>query len=180
MSFFIVPIEGSGTKADPRRPKYIPALGVQWAMCDLDEAAIVWAATSPAQDTAVEANADATLIPALQTLVNVAQTQTALEALNIPAQWVTSAMTYRTVLRVVVGIAQFIQRTDGLGQKLTLAGRLDLTMAQIPVAIRDALIAAADSMNIDRSEITGTTTVREALRNLGEQFARRRVLIGDL
>jgi len=180
MSFFIVPIEGAGTKADPRRPKYIPALGVQWSMCDLDEAAIVWAATSPSQDTAVDANADATLIPPLQNSVNVAQTQAALEALNIPAQWITSAMTYRTVLRVVVGIAQFIQRTEGLGQKLTLAGRLDLTMSQIPVAIRDALLAAADSLNIDRSAIVGTTTVREALRDLGQQFARRRIVIGDL
>jgi len=180
MSFFVVPIEGAGTHDDPRRPKYIPALGVQWSMCDLDEAAIVWANTTPAQDTAVDANADATLIPALQTSVNVAQTSSALEALNIPSQWITSAMTYRTVLRVVVGIAQFIQRTEGLGQKLTLAGRLDLTMAQIPVAIRDALIEAADSMNVDRSAILGTTTVREALRNLGEQFARRRIVLGDL
>jgi len=181
MSFFIIPMEGAGTKLDPLREKYVPALGVDRAIVDHDDNAIVWADTTPAQDAALALNADVIVVPPLDDLVALGATQAELEAISIPAQWITAAMTYRDVLRALVGIAQLIQRTEGLGFKLKLAGNLDLTMAQIPVDIRQALADASDQLGLDRSTIVGTTTVRAALRILGKQFLDGRgVRLGDL
>ena len=171
MSFYVVPMIGVGTRQDPRRPKYIAALGVQFAIMDMDTSAVVWADTTPAQEAAVGANSDALVVPPLDNTVALNATKNALEALNIPAQWVTAGMTYRNVLRVVCGMAALIQRTDGLGAKLTLTpARLDLTMAQIPANLRQSLADASDSLGLDRSSIVNGTTVRAALKILGQQF----------
>lgn len=181
MSFFLVPIEGTGARGDARRPKYIPALGVAWTMVDFGDSAIVWAAASAAQETSVSANADATVIPPLDNAVAVNATKNALETLNMPAQWVTAGMTYRTVLRVTIGMAQLIQRVTGLGVTVMLAGNLDKTMAQLSAAVRNAIAQACDELGIDRTGIVGSTTLREALRIFGQQFAQgRTVSLGDL
>lgn len=170
MSFFIIPLEGTGTSADPFREKYVPALGVDRAIVDHDANAIVWANCSPAQEATVAANADVILVPPLDNTVALVATQNALEALNIPAQWITAAMTYRDVLRALVGAAQFIQRCSGLGVPLKLAGNLDTQMSALPANIRQVLAAASDSLGLDRSTVTGTTTVRQIIRIAGQQF----------
>lgn len=181
MSFYIVPMIGTGIGADPRQAKYIAALGVNYTVIDCDQVAIVWANASVAQDDAMALNVDAFVIPPIDNNVAVAATQAALESFNIPAQWVSAGMTYRQALRVVAGMAQLIQRTEGLGAKLGLAGRLDLTVAAIPVAMRNALTSAADSLALDRTTIVGATTVREALRILGQQFvAGNAIRLGNL
>lgn len=182
MSFFLVPIIGSGTRLDPRRPKYIAALGVDWSMADFIDSAIVWATTTPAQETTVAANADARLIPPLDNAVNVAATQQALEDLNMPAQWVTAGMTYRAVLRVTVGMAQLLQRASAiLGSQIRPTGNLDRTLGSLPVATRNAIAQACDELGIDRTGMVGSTTVREALRDFGQQFAQgRTIALGDL
>jgi hypothetical protein len=181
VSFFIIPMEGLGTRADPRREKYVPALGVDRAIVDHDDTAIVWANTTPAQDAALALHADVILVPALDLPVALVTLQTALEALNIPAQWITAAMTNRDVLRALVGMAQLLQRCTGLGVSFKLAGNLDLTMSQLSVAVRTVLASASDSLGLDRSTIVGTTTVRQALRILGKQFLDGRgVQLADL
>jgi hypothetical protein len=181
MSFFIIPMEGAGTEADPRREKYVPALGVDRAIVDHDDNAVVWANTTPEQDAALALNADVIVVPPLDNEVAVVATQNALEALNIPAQWITAGMTYREVLRVIVGMAQLIQRCDGLGVRFRLAGNMDRTMASLAANVRQVLSDASDSLGLDRSEIVGTTTVRQALRILGKQFLDGRgVRLADL
>jgi hypothetical protein len=182
VSFFLVPIIGTGTRADPRRPKYIAALGVDWAMADFIDSAIVWANTTPAQETAVAANADARLVPPLDNTVNFSAAQQALEDLNMPGQWVTAGMTYRTVLRVTVGMAQLLQRASAIvGSNIRPTGNLDRTLGSLSAAMRNALIQACDELGIDRTNITAATTVREALRIFGQQFAQgRTIALGDL
>jgi len=182
MSFFIVPIVGTGTRADPFVPKYIPALAVEWQWRDMPRNwGIVWANATPAQEATVGANADAIVVPPLDDTIALTATQNALEALNVPAQWLTSGMTYRTVLRVIVGMASFAERCDGMGLQLTLAGNLDKTLGQFSVQTRNILAAASDSLGLDRSSITGSTTVREVLRIMGQQFAAgTAITLGDL
>ena len=182
MSFFVVPIVGSGTRADPYVPKYIPALGVEWQWRDLPRNwGIVWANASPAQESAVGANADAIVVPPLDNTIALTATKNALEALNVPAQWLTAGMTYRTVLRVIVGMANFAQTCDGMGLQLTLAGNLDKTLSQFSAQTRTILANASDSLGLDRSSITGSTTVRETLRIMGQQFAQgTSISLGDL
>lgn len=182
MSIFVVPIAGTGQRTDPYRPKYVKDLPVRWlwVATPLDWG-IAWADATPAQEAAIGANADAIVIPALDGTVALAATKSALEGLNVPAQWVTAGMTYRTVCRVVVGMACLIQGCDGLGQKIALAGNLDKTLAQFSQAVRDNLAAASDSLGLDRSAVTGTTTLREAIRIAGQQFAAGKTIhLGDL
>lgn len=173
MTFFVLPIEsvihGSG---QIRQEKYIPALGVDRQLVDFGANAIVWANTSAGQDTTLGANADVIVVPPLDNVVALVATKNALEALNIPAQWITGGMTYRAVLRVLVGMAAFYVRTvDTFGTALTLAGNLDKTLSQLTAGQRSALSNASDSLGLDRSSITVSTTVREALRIIGQQFA---------
>lgn len=180
MSFFLVPIEGAGTSADPRRPKYMRALGVVYSQCSLGDSAVVFTISNASQDAAIAANADVRQIPPLDNVVAVAATQQALEDLNIPSQWVVAGMTYRSVLRVVIGMAQLVQRMKGMGLPVVIAGNLDKTMSQFSAAIRQGLSDAAVSLDLDVSGISGATTLREALRNAGEQFVARGVALGDL
>jgi hypothetical protein len=176
MSFYLMPMIGTGTIADPRRPKYQPA--GQWSMSDFGGNCVVWAATA---DASVAAQADVTTIPPLDNTVAVVATQNALEGLNMPAQWVSAGMTYRTVLRVVVGMAQLVQRVRGLGTPVVLAGNLDRTVNSFSAGVIANIATACDQLGIDRTNITGTTTLREALRIFGQQFAAgNTIVLGDL
>jgi hypothetical protein len=182
MSFFIVPFAGLGTHASPFVPKYVPALGVAWLWCATPlEWGVVWANASAAQESAIAANADAIVVPPLDNQIALVATQNALEGLGIPSQWLVAGMTYRTVVRVIVGMANFAQRCEGLGQRFALAGNLDKTISQLPVAVRNILATAASSLGLSSAGITGTTTVREALRMMGQQFAAgQSIHLGDL
>jgi len=111
MSVFIIPIEtvvrSSGQAV--RQEKYVPALGVDRAIVDIADTAICWADCTPAQESSVAANADVVLIPPLDSTITagaLATVKSKIEALDIPGQWVTAGMSYRTVLRVVIGMAQ--------------------------------------------------------------------------
>lgn len=150
-------------------------------MVDFIDTCIAWADTTPAQEATIAANADARLIPPLDNTVAVNATKQALEDLSMPAQWVTAGMTYRTVLRVTVGMAQLLQRVRGiLGTGVSPTGHLDDTIGSFSLAIRNALAQACDELGVDRTNITGTTTLREALRDFGQQFVARGVTLGDL
>lgn len=173
MSWFLIPIETviRGGK-EVRQERYVPALGVDRSIIDFGETAIVWANCSPAQEMSVAANADVRQIPALDNTVAVNATKQALEDLNVPGQWVTAGMTYRQVLRVVVGMAQLVQYVTGvLGQQLTIAGHLNDTFNSFPVAVRNALTSAAAQFGVDTSGLNGASTLREILRNFGQQCA---------
>lgn len=182
MSIFVVPIAGTGARGDPFRPKYVKDLPARWLWIPTPlDWGVAWANASPAQETAIGANADAIVVPPLDNTIALVATQNALEGLNVPAHWLTAGMTYRTVVRVVVGMACFVQRCDGLGQRVTLAGNLNSQISTFSVGVRNTLAAASDSLGLDRSQVTGTTTLREAMRIAGQQFATGTVIqLGDL
>jgi hypothetical protein len=174
MSYYVMPIGGTGTRSDPFVPKYLANLKSGWQWRELPRGwAVVYDPTADAaEDTAIGANADAIVIPPLDNTVAVNATKNALEALSIPAQWVISGMTYRTVLRTIVGMANFAQRCEGINPsaRLSLTGNLDKTFSQLPAATRSVLTTASDSLGLDRSGVTGATTLREILRILAQQI----------
>lgn len=186
MSFFLVPIIGSGTRTDPLRPKYVRELGIaDWSSCDFGATSILYTNGTAQQEADLSANVDVVTVPPLDnTIANGALTQvkSQLEGLNLPAQWVQVGMTYRTVLRVTVGMAQLIQRTSAiLGQPVTIPGNLDKTISQFPVAVRNAIAQACDELGINRTNITGSTTLRAALADFGQQFiAGNTIALGNL
>lgn len=181
MSFFLIPITGAGTKLDPRRPKYVRGL-CQWAAFDFAETAILW--TDGTQDAAISANLDVVTIPPLDNLVTAGNRATVIaqiESLDIPAQWVQVGMTFRTVVRVCIGEGMCIQRMNGMGLKPVIKGHLDDQINTFPANMVQGLADAADSLGLDRSRITGTTLLRDALFDVGQQFASGRIVrLGDL
>lgn len=97
--------------------------------------------------------------------------QTKLEAGNIPADWVTTAMTYRQVMSRVLRIITFMQRYRGIfGQLFAAGATLDTRVNQIPVNARNALTAAAVSFGANTTGIGGTTLLRQALVIVADQL----------
>lgn len=172
MTFFVIPVIGTGARSDPRRPKYISDIpGIRWSGTDHGDTFILAADTTAADELAIGTNADAIVFPAqLDAAVSVAQIQGALEAQDIPAHWIRSGMTHRQVLRVIVGMAQTLQRCEGVGVKVRIRGNMDRTVGSLAAPIRRALSDAADSMGLDRRGVVAATTVRELMAELGQQF----------
>jgi len=185
MSFFVEPIVGAGTRQDPFEPKYLPSTG-SWASCALGGSAIVyWQNVTQAELSTLQADSSCLVVPPLDNTIGAGALNTVkseLEALDIPAQWVQVGMTYRTVLRVVVGMSQLTQRMSGiLGVNVTIPGNLNRTISQLPANYQTALYQACSELGIDSSEILSSTTLREALRNFGQQFvAGKTIALGDL
>src|SRR3990167_9302367 len=128
LRLYLMPITGAGTsQADPRQPKYTADLGPEWSM--MDYGLVPWCIVAAERDDAVHAaltaNADVRAVPVdLDSTVGAAlsATQTALETARIPAGWVTAGMTWRQVLRPVMGLFQLAQRYHGAtGQEIVVS-----------------------------------------------------------
>ena len=187
---YLVPVVGTGSSsADARRPKYFDAFTSGWAAngYGLEPHMLVAADLSGADDTSLTANADVTALPFYLgdtlTAGQVTATQTALESRNLPAGWVTTAFTWRAVLRVVLGVFHFMQRYHNVsgGQRLFLAGvDLERTLGSLPQQVRDDLQATANSFGYDTSPLTGGNTIRQALKLLADNWSNTRFRIGGI
>lgn len=171
-------------------PKYLPHRfnppitgleGVRWAWLTylLEDNGIIVADVSDTQNTLLTDQADVLLIPLLD---NIIQNTTArnrvrsvLETANIPGTWVNTGMTYRSVLRIVLGLFQYHNRLVAIIQRRVFDGsiNLDMTVNQIPSNVRDRLQEAADGLGLDYSWVTGATTIRQLLKGMGDQYAGR-------
>jgi hypothetical protein len=162
-----------------RGPKYAYGSGFtceakHWG---LNDAWLVAADVPDAVDAQVSAQSDVIRIPdnLNNTLTGGAVTtaQNALEAKDIPAQWITSGMSYRTLLRIMIGFFIFVNRYHFIDQRNTAlvdaTNNLDLQFNQLPARIQTALIQTADSLGLDRSQVTATSTLREIFRQIGVQ-----------
>lgn len=180
--FYLVPTIGQGSPiTDPRRPKYInhvttPTIRWRAMHYGLEPVSLLAADLTGGQHTALVANSDVVSIPtnidATISAGALTAVQTNLAALNIPSEWVTTAHTYRDVLRLVGKVFQVAQRLRGrFGHRLFESGiTLTTTLSQLTQNQRDHLVAAADSFGIDTSQATGATTIRTCLRVLAQQL----------
>lgn len=172
--FYIVPKTGTGVDPfDGYRPRYVSDLNVGWVGLDYgDEPTfLVGADVTTAQHTSLVANADVTAAPAdLGVTVggNLASVQAALEARNIPSHWVTADMPYKRVLWGIGCIMLLAQRADF--RFFETGVTLNTTIAQLTTAQRTRLQNLADALGMDRSGVTGSTTMRQALRLLAQQM----------
>lgn len=183
-----------------RAPKYVasrvgtgsPELaGLQWAMMDYGHASwcLLAADTNAGQQTFLAAQTDVTDAPAdLATTIgggNVQALRDYLEAADIPALWITGGDTWLTVVRFVGGLFQFAQRFASIsgGAALLPPGTdKNQTMADMGQAWQTAALATADSFDppYDVSAITGSTTIRAALKILADQWGSRSFHLGQL
>jgi hypothetical protein len=189
---YIVPVVGIGTKDDPRRPKYfnsdaagagrtgIITAGSVWSAIDygFEPWMVVGADLSTSDDNLVVGEADAFAVP-FDLSVNltsgqVTNVQNKLEAINVPAGWVDTSLTWVSVLRVVLGMFLLMQRYSGIhGTNGIFTGgvALSTTIAQLPAQVRADFQTAAQSFGLDTSSIVGGTTLRQALKILADQFS---------
>lgn len=133
---------------------------------------LVGADVTNAQHTALGANADVSAAPAnLASTVgaNLATLQATLTGFKIPNSWITSGMTWATVLRWVFRICYLMQRFQRFGKFFDTLN-LDSTVSQLSQTKRDRLNQAAQSIGLDTSGITGAMTIQQALINLGNQI----------
>ena len=187
---YLVPVVGTGSSSsDARRPKYFDAFTSGWAANDygLEPHMLVAADLSGADDASLTSNADVTALPFYLgdtlTAGQVTATQTALESRNLPAGWVTTAFTWRQVVRLVLGMFHFMQRYQNVsnGQRLFLAGvDLERTLGSLPQQVRDDLQATANSFGYDTSPLTGGNTIRQALKLLADNWSKTSFRIGGI
>lgn len=182
MRIYLMPLSGAGTYKDPRLPKYSTSFNSGWSMLPYgpEPYCIVASDTNNTVHTNITANSDVRAFPddLDSTLTGGARTQivNTLEAGSVPAQWVTTGMTYRTVLRRLSGIFQMLQNVNGRGFRF-LQAALDDPLSSLPLNVRTAMQAAATTLNLDTSGITLSQTLRTVLGNFGNQFASRPLLL---
>lgn len=112
--------------------------------------------------------------------IAIPKVQQVLEALRIPADWVTSAYTYRQILRMMAGLFQFAQRHHGLHNEALIdnVDQLDITWSVIPADRKARILQTADSLGYVYTDVTSTWTVRRILKYLGDQWGTRVFLFG--
>lgn len=187
--FYVLPIQVVGTARGPKyfKWRYNPdGIDCQWSMKDygLIPACLLAANITQGQHDALMLNDDVAAAPenidATVTSAALPRVQTVLNALRIPAEWVTTSHTYRTLLRMVAGLCLFAQRYHGMHneQLIDNAAALDLRWNQIPTARRGRIIATVDALGYDYSQVTNTWTVRRILKHLADQWGEKPVLFG--
>ncbi len=185
---YVVPVV-AGVKAS-RVPKYSADLcAVSCVSMDFgfEPVMLVAGEMDAARDAAVTANADVAALPVNLdvnlTAAQVTAMQTKLEAVNIPAGWVSTALTWRQVIRTVVGMFQFAQRYNSVAGNVRLFGgtvMLDTQFSALPLSLRQDLQTTAQSLGYDTSSLTATSTVRQILKAMADQWGARPIVIGGV
>lgn len=181
---YLVPKIGTGVIGDndPFRPKYFAKadgstaiVGVECRchLYGLEPVALVAATVTAAQHTALIANADVVAVPLnLDSTVGaaVSAVQTAIEGFNIPADWVTSGMTYRQVVRWLSALFILAERLHLVGNVRIFPPGISLTsqISDLSDRQRAHLRNAAYTLGVDVSKVTGATTMRAFLKTLGD------------
>ena len=183
--FYLMPEAGDGTAPDAINgwhPKYRDELPEpRWWMHYGREGIFVTAADVTAtQHSTLSGHGDVTAVPlnldANPTAGAVAQIQSLFESFNIPSGWVSTSLTYRQILKGLVGIVRLYQRFDGyLGRLFGSGITLDTNVSDIPAGPRSKMAAAAQSLGCDTTGMS-TMTVRQALRSLAIQLGSVTVL----
>jgi hypothetical protein len=183
--------------SDTRLPKYLyhgrfPERGgvqvASWHKLNygLIDACLVWADLTQEQHEQLAAEPDVAAVPLNldETVSDTAlpRVKAVMEALRIPAEWVTTAYTYRTLLRMVAGLMLFACRYHAMHneQLIDSVAQLDVRWNQIPSARQNRIKATADDMGYDYSAVQPTWLVRRILLHLAQQWGVAPILIGGL
>jgi len=188
--FYILPIEIA--EGNHRGPMYLKwrfnATGIdcKWSMKDygLIPAAMVACDLTQAQHEQLVTNPDVAAAP--ENIDNnisdiaIPAVKEVLEALRIPAGWVTNAYTYRQILRMVGGLFLFAQRYHGMHneQLIDNVGQLDLQWSQIPTDRQNRIKATADALGYTYADVKNTWLVRRILKHLADQWGNTPILFG--
>lgn len=183
--FYILPIE-TGTNASKRGPKYFawtfdpdpPGINCQWSMKDYGSInmAVLAADIAEADHNALVLNADVYAFPinldVVMTLVERQAANTYFEAHAIPGDWLAQGDTFRSVLRVVIGIFLYLQSVLGMIGYPTdpFAGlTLNTQYRNIPNPLHDAMQQGAISLGYTWN-VANNDQVRKIFKLMSDQW----------
>lgn len=191
----VVPVTGTGTKADPRRPKYFGSSikGEAWGATDygFEPWMLVFSDFDDTHVPFLQMQADSTLVPEdLDRTLSAAQVTSLadqLELMPIPGDWITTAHTWREVCRRAIGTCRFMARyavvfyqATGTTTPLFSGGvTLATTYGELSAAAKTALFDTADQLGVDRSSVVDGTTLRTFLTSIGSQLGAGAVTLGQ-
>lgn len=183
---YLLPIIGT----TDRLPKYIEALGVSWSMRDYGQQpeCLVAADVSAAQHSSIIGNGDVQFIPdnldqqiggALSTV------EAALSSRHIPDGWVTSNMTYRFVIRKILGAFKFLVRfhiVSGISAPAINGANVTLNtqFQDLGANARQGLLDTAATFKLDISDFSGTSTLRQILKGVCDQLTSGPIQMGGI
>jgi hypothetical protein len=105
---------------------------------------------------------------------NLALVQSVLEGYKIPADWIQETHTYRRVLKLMAAAFRFMRRVAKI-LNITLpviadAVTLDTQFQDLPVTARQAMLQAAEELNLDSSGLTPASPLRQILKAVADQM----------
>jgi hypothetical protein len=187
---FIMPVIGDGlTIGTAFKPKYASLLGSYSAMNFGIEnsACIVVADVTTTVFNTMNSKADAVALPINLDLpfsaTTVTKAKPILEAMNIPADWVATALTYRETIRILIGMFVFLQRVSGRTRDPLFRGTkvvLSVQINQLPAPVRQAMFDAARDLGLETIQLLPTDTIRMFLKTLGQQWMQTPLTVGVL
>lgn len=191
---YLMPITGTGVYPDSRRPKYTESIltphGVQWSMMDYGNrpVCLLGGDTDAATHTELIAQADVQAFPdnfqssSLTVGGQLANVRQRFEDFTIPGTWIQAADTYLQVARSVACIFQLLQRLNRImGNVDPFAGvTLNTQFQDCPADFRAAMIEAAASFNWSTTGLSGTTTLRVALKYFSDQWGSTPLRLGGM
>lgn len=176
---YVMPISGSGSKQQPRRPRYASTdlAGTPWTMMDygIHAQCLITADVTPAQHSALISHNDVTAFPEdLDTLLGsqAAELQIFLRKVDIPADWITATLTYRELIDGLSCQFQYMQRVN-FYRATPLFSRtvaLELPWQDLPADARVDMQEAADSFPVSMAQISPTTLLETALTSMASQL----------
>lgn len=168
---YLMPMIGDGGIDNVFRPKYGTNLLYAGKQLGPQLVCLLAMKTDPETDDTLSNLSDVTRIP--DNIDNniggaLSQVQAAMESRNIPADWVTSGMTYRFVMRAVLRACVFMTQLQCIRAVKTefLDGTVTLStqFGDLPQLAKNQLQAAAVYFNIDTTGVTAKTTLRTILK----------------
>lgn len=102
-----------------------------------------------------------------------------LEGFNIPSGWIVAGMTYRTILRTVLGMFMFMQRLcTRSGNPFTWGINLDTVFSSLSAERQQFIRDAANSLGYPGDNIPAAWTIRQILKYAADQWADTPILFG--
>jgi hypothetical protein len=167
-------IVGGGPSKLGRKPKFTPA-GYSIIPYGAENVCILSADVDAATHTTISADSQVSAFPAnlLANLTSgaVTQAQGFLDGLNIPSQWVNTGITYIQMILIIGRIFEVSQMFERSIGKLFANGiTLSTTFSALPIGTKNTLTQIATSRGWDTSGLTGSSTMRQILKFMADQF----------
>lgn len=182
--YYLIPATGTGlTLATARRPKYLDAFAGSAALAgmqflyygQLQTVLVNLPNVDQATHDALTANADVIAFPlnlSAQAGGNLAAVTAALESVKVPSEWVQTTTTYAVILSRIQKLFLFCQRFQGRFKHSLFEAiwNNDVQLQQLPGAVLADMQAAAESLGLDTSGISASTTLRDAVGIMSQRM----------